>query len=83
MKKNDIAALVLIVAVSFMVAWFTANAVIGSPKQGSVSVQTAEDISPTIEQPDKRIFNIDAINPTVERSIGKSADKLPFSSPAN
>jgi len=81
MKKNDIALLILIVAVSFLIAWFAANALIGSPKAQTVKVKTAEEISPTVETPDKRIFNSNALNPTVERSIGKSADKLPFSSP--
>lgn len=83
MKKNDIALLILIISVSFIVAWFAANTLIGSPKNQSVKVETADKISPNVEPPDKRIFNSDAINPTVERSIGKSADKLPFSSPSD
>lgn len=78
MKKNDIASIVLIASVSALVAWFSANAIIGSPKQDALKVKTATAISSTVEAPDKRIFNSKAINPTVERSIGKSANSLPF-----
>lgn len=78
MKKNDIAALILIASISVAVAYFTANALIGAPKQSAQKVDVAEKISPGVTSPDSRIFNKDAINPTVERSIGKSANSLPF-----
>lgn len=78
MKKNDIAAIILIAAVSALVAWFAANALIGEPKQSSQKLKTAEVITTQIESPNKKIFNKDGINPTVERSIGKSANSLPF-----
>lgn len=78
MKKNDIATIILIASVSTLVAWFSANAVIGEPKQNALKIKTADTISSEVEAPDKRIFNAEAINPTVERSIGKSANNLPF-----
>jgi len=78
MKKNDIAAIILIASVSAIIAWFSANAVLGSPKQNTRSVEVAEAIDPEVNSPDKRIFNSEAINPTVERTIGKSANSLPF-----
>jgi hypothetical protein len=78
MKKNDYAALILIGSVSLLVAWFTASALIGEPKKAAQKVKTVEAISEQVETPDKRIFNKQAINPTVERSIGKSSDSLPF-----
>lgn len=78
MKKNDFAAIILIASVSLLVAWFTANSLIGEPKKSNQKVKTVEAINATVEKPDSRIFNKDAINPTVERSIGKSSDSLPF-----
>lgn len=78
MKKNDVAALILIASVSLMIAWFTANSLIGEPKKSAQKVKTVESITTKLESPDKRIFNKNAINPTVERSIGKSSDSLPF-----
>jgi len=78
MKKSDIAAVILIASVSALIAWFSANAVIGEPKQSALKVKTAHTISATVDKPDDRVFNSEAINPTVERSIGKSANSLPF-----
>ncbi len=78
MKKNDIAALILIASISLLVAWFVASSIIGEPKKSAQKVKTIDSISQDVEKPDKRIFNKDAINPTVERSIGKSSDSLPF-----
>lgn len=78
MKKSDIASIILIASISAMVAWFSANAVIGEPKQSALKLKTADAISSSVEAPDKRIFNSQAVNPTVERSIGKSANSLPF-----
>ena len=70
MKRSDIAAIVLIAALSVTVAYFVAGAVVGTPSSESVKVQTAEPITATIQEPDPAIFNKDAINPTVEVTIG-------------
>ncbi len=78
MKKTDIATIILIASISALVAWFSANAVIGEPKQSALKIKTADTISAEVEAPDKRIFKAEAVNPTVERSIGKSANNLPF-----
>ncbi len=78
MKRNDIAAIILIASLSSVVAWFATSALLGSPKQNTRQVEVAEAISAEVETPDKRIFNVDAVNPTVERTIGKSANSLPF-----
>ena len=78
MKKNDLAALILIASVSLLFAWFTESDLIGEPKKESRKVKTIEVNSDEVKSPDTRIFNGQAINPTVERSIGKSSDSLPF-----
>lgn len=83
MKKNDIATLVLIISISFMIAWFTASAIIPAPKKEDQKVDDVVKIESNVAERDKRIFNPEAINPTIDRSIGKSADKLPFSSNEN
>ncbi len=77
MKKNDIAVLILIASISFLAAWIIANSFIGEPK-GNQNVKSAEIISSEVDPIDKKVFSRDAINPTVERSIGKSANSLPF-----
>lgn len=70
MRKNDIAAIILIASISVAVAYFVADAVIGKPSSQSTKVRTATPISAEVQTPDKTIFNKDAINPTVEVVIG-------------
>jgi hypothetical protein len=72
MKRTDLAALIFIASLSVLVAYFVASAVIGKPSAESVKVKTIAPISSTIDQPDPSIFNKDAINPTVEVTIGGS-----------
>jgi hypothetical protein len=70
MKKSEIAAIIAIASLSVAIAYFVANAVIGKPSSASVKVRTVAPISAEVDQPDGKIFNKDAINPTVEVVIG-------------
>lgn len=70
MKKSDIAMIILIASISVLVAYFVAKAVIGDVQDQSVKVKTAEPITSEVAEPDKRVFNTDAVNPTVEVIIG-------------
>lgn len=70
MKKSDIAVIILIASLSVGVAYFIAASVIGSPSSESEKVRTIAPISSEVTQPDKGIFNEDALNPTVEVEIG-------------
>lgn len=75
MKKSDIAMIILIASVSVMVAIFAANSIPFlkvDPK--GVKVKTITEISPDVDEPDKSIFNANAINPTVKTVIGGSAE---------
>lgn len=72
MKKSDIAMIILIASVSILVAYFAAKAIIGDVGSQSVKVKTADKITTTVQEPDKSIFNSNAINPTVEVIIGKT-----------
>lgn len=78
MKKTDIAMIVLIASLSALFAYFIAQAVIGEPKQEATQVKTIESMRSDIQQPSSSVFNKKAINPTVERETGKSANNLPF-----
>lgn len=70
MKKTDVAMIILIASISMLIAYFTANAIVGDPSKDSVKVKTIDRISTNITEPDKTVFNKDAINPTVEVIIG-------------
>jgi hypothetical protein len=70
-KKTDIALVIFIAGISILVAYFVAKAVIGDPGEQKATVRTAVAIDEAIDQPSKKIFNEDAINPTVEVVIGE------------
>lgn len=78
MKKNDIAVLILIVAMSLGLAYVLANSLLGGIKQTSVKVEVVEKIQSSVPDPDPTIFNEDAINPSVEIKIGESTNEQPF-----
>lgn len=73
MKKSDIAMIILIAAVSMMLAYFGAQAILGNVQNESVQVKTIDRISTEVVEPDPTVFNTDAINPTVEVIIGGEA----------
>ncbi len=70
MKRSDIAAIVFIASTSVIIAYFVANAIVGSPSSKNETVKTADPITAEIEEPKPSIFNEEAINPTVEVTIG-------------
>jgi len=70
MKKSDIAMIILIAAVSMMLAYFGAQAILGNVQNESVQVKTIDRISTEVTEPDPSVFNSNAINPTVEVIIG-------------
>lgn len=71
MKKTDIAMIILIVSVSAVVAYFVASAIpFLKPPQEAVKVKTIDRYNETIGTPNPDIFNSQAINPTVDVTIG-------------
>ncbi len=79
MKKNDIAALVLIVMLSAAISYVVANSIIGSPETNPVQVEVVSPINETFPAPDPRIFNENAIDPTVDIKAGSEETNKPFS----
>lgn len=69
MKKTDIAMIILIAAVSVMVAYFATKAILGDATTQAVKVQTIDKIDTSVVAPDPAIFNENAINPAVEVQI--------------
>ena len=79
MKKNDIALLILIASLSLVFAYFIAKAVVVEPKSQSIKAEVVEPIAAGIAPPSPKIFNTDAINPTVVIQIGDPSNQQPFS----
>lgn len=78
MKKNDIAIIILIVSISLVVSYFIVKALIGTPNSKQVTAEVVEPIKPDLVEPSGKIFNRDAINPTVVIQIGNPSNQQPF-----
>ncbi len=71
MKSTDIAMIVLIASISVGVAFAAVSAIPGLKSSDElVKVKTIEEYSETLEEPNPAVFNKDAINPTVDVTIG-------------
>lgn len=81
MKKTDLAMIVLIATVSIGIAYFVASNFFGKMDEQGVKVQTVDAITSTVETPDARIFNSDAINPSVEVNINETKTTTVTSEP--
>ncbi len=73
MKKTDIAMIILIASLSIIAAFFATNALMGEAATEEELVDTAKVITSDITPPDPKIFNENAINPTVEVQVGESS----------
>lgn len=78
MKKNDIAAIILIVAIAAVFSYFIANAVIGKPTNNPVQVEQVTPVGASFPAPDPRVFNDSAVDPTVEIDGSEQATDQPF-----
>ena len=70
--------IILIASISMVVTYFIAKAIIGTPSNKQVSAEVVELIKPDLTQPSSKIFNRDAINPTVVIQIGNPSNQQPF-----
>lgn len=77
MKRTDVAMIVFIASMSMLISYFVANAILGDTQNEAVVVKTVDAITDEVNEPDVRIFNEDAVNPTVEVFIGGEGEQ-PF-----
>lgn len=75
MKRSEIAMIILIASLSMLLTFTLAQSLLGDKIKRKASVEQAQAISEDLTDPAKRVFNKDAINPTVEVCIegGQSA----------
>jgi hypothetical protein len=75
MKKSDIAAIILIASLSAMTSFFIAGYIPQiSLTDASVNVKTIERYSTKVDDPSEKVFGSDAINPTVDVTIGDNSN---------
>jgi hypothetical protein len=79
MKKNDLAIIILITSITLVISYLVVKATFGEPTAQQTAVEKVEPIVSTTEEPSPRIFNKDAINPTVVIQIGNPSNQQPFS----
>ncbi len=66
MKRTEIAMIVLISSLSMFATFTIAQKFLANSVKRTVTIEQAKPISKEIAKPSKRIFNSDAINPTIE-----------------
>ena len=72
MKSTDIAMIILIASISVGIAYGVVSAIPGLKQSNTaVNVKTIEAYSSSVEDPSTQVFNRDAINPTVDVTIGE------------
>lgn len=73
MKSTDIAMIILIASVSVGMAFGIVSAIPGLKVSNTpVKVKTIEPYTSSVTEPDPKVFNKDAINPTVDVTIGNT-----------
>lgn len=72
MKQSDIFTVVLVASVGTIVAFILVNMFLKVPD--SEKIKTMDVIQSTLAEPDPEMYNIDAINPTVEVYVGDCQD---------
>ena len=75
MKTSDYVTVGFIAVFVTVIAYFLVNSLLGDPSEASVRFEYLDGISNTLASPDPEIFNVAAINPTVEVYIGSCEDK--------
>jgi len=76
-KRTDIAMIIFIASISMLLSYFVAKTVLGDIQNEAVTVKTVDAITKNVNGPDERIFNQDAVNPTVEVYIGNEGQQSP------
>lgn len=67
--------IILIATVSIMIAFFVTRAILGDTVDEPVKVKKIDKIEAGIDDPSEKVFNSNAINPSVEVQITPSENK--------
>lgn len=79
MKKNDIAVLLLVVVFAGTLSYVASGILVGGSKDNqAVQVEQVVPIAPNFPTPDERVFNSDAIDPTVNIDGSSTSTDKPF-----
>lgn len=79
MKQNDIAMILIVVAISGVVSLFAARAFFTTSKDRHVQAEIVQPITTDFQPPSTKYFNANSIDPTQPIIIGGQANTQPFS----
>ena len=74
MRQSDIFTVIAVTVVGVIVSSIFLNMILGNPDEKSVQFKTVAVVEPSLTDPDPEVFNLDAINPTVEVYVGECLD---------
>ena len=74
MRQSDIFTVIAVSVVGVIVSFILLNMILGNPDEKSVQFKTVAVVEPSLTDPDPEVFNLDAINPTVEVYVGECVD---------
>ncbi len=78
MKDKDIILIIVVVFISGVFSLILSNVLFASPKNRQEKVAIVEPITADFQQPDKKYFNVDSIDPTQIIKIGENNNNQPF-----
>jgi hypothetical protein len=73
MKQSDVISIVAIAVFGFIVSYIIVGLFM-NPDEAKVTVKKVDPIDINVAMPDPDMFNVNAINPTIEVYIGKCVD---------
>jgi hypothetical protein len=85
MKKTAIAAIILVAGLVGFASYYLFDFFLGDPFERQFAVEYMDTVSDRLNDPNPELFNREAINPTVEISIGEdiveeeAVDETPIS----
>lgn len=80
MKQKDIALIIIIVAVSAVLAFLVSNWIFGGQRAGEQTAEVIDVITDEFRQPPEKYFNANSVNPTKLIEIGGDPNPNPFGS---
>lgn len=80
MKQKDIALVIIIAAVSAVLAFFVSNWIFGGQRSGEQTAEVIDVITDEFRQPPEKYFSANSVNPTKLIEIGGESNPSPFGS---
>lgn len=74
MKRSDIFTITFVASVGILLTFIASSFLLGDPDARYLKHKTIGKITADLTSPDPEVFNVDAINPTVEVYVGGCED---------